>query len=58
METLRSIWINSIRCDNVSLIVFGKPDRDPPPPWWRDPPLREISPDFMAQVLFCDRLAV
>jgi hypothetical protein len=44
MGTLRTIWINSFRCDNVSIIVFGKPDRDPPPPWWPDPPLREIKP--------------
>jgi catechol 2,3-dioxygenase-like lactoylglutathione lyase family enzyme len=44
MQTLRTIWLNSFRCDNVSFIVFGKPDRDPPPPWWRDPPLREIKP--------------
>jgi hypothetical protein len=28
----------------VTFIVFGKPDRDPPPPWWPDPPLREIKP--------------
>jgi catechol 2,3-dioxygenase-like lactoylglutathione lyase family enzyme len=44
MQTLRTIWLNSFRCDNVTLIVFGKPDRDPPPPWWPDPPLREIQP--------------
>jgi catechol 2,3-dioxygenase-like lactoylglutathione lyase family enzyme len=44
MATLAGIWINSFRCDNVSLIVFGKPDRDPPPPWWRDPPLRALQP--------------
>jgi len=44
MQTLRTIWLNSFRCDNVSFIVFGKPDRDPPPPWWRDPPLRQITP--------------
>src|SRR6185503_8391555 len=44
MQTLRTIWLNSFRCDNVSFIVFGKPDRDPPPPWWRDPPLRAIKP--------------
>jgi catechol 2,3-dioxygenase-like lactoylglutathione lyase family enzyme len=44
MQTLRSIWINSFRCDNVSFIVFGKPHREPSPPWWPDPPLREIRP--------------
>ena len=44
MSTFASIWINSMRCDNVSLIVFGKPDRDPPPAWWPDPPLRTLTP--------------
>jgi catechol 2,3-dioxygenase-like lactoylglutathione lyase family enzyme len=44
MSTLRTIWMNSFRCDNVTIIVFGKPDHDPPPPWWRDPPLVEIKP--------------
>ena len=44
MATLRDIWINSFTCDNVSIIVFGKPDRDPPPAWWRDPPLRTLKP--------------
>ena len=44
MQTLRNIWINSFRCDNVQFIIFGKPDRDPPPPWWRDPPLRIVQP--------------
>jgi 4-hydroxyphenylpyruvate dioxygenase-like putative hemolysin len=44
MTTMRSIWINSIVCDNVNLIVFGKPDHDPPPPWWPDPPLRTLTP--------------
>jgi len=44
MSSLRTIWMNSFRCDNVTLIVFGKPDREEPPPWWRDPPLKEIKP--------------
>jgi catechol 2,3-dioxygenase-like lactoylglutathione lyase family enzyme len=44
MGSLRTIWLNSFRCDNVQFIVFGKPDRDPPPPWWRDPSLKEIKP--------------
>jgi catechol 2,3-dioxygenase-like lactoylglutathione lyase family enzyme len=44
MSTLAGIWMNSFLCDNVNLIVFGKPDRDPPPPWWRDPPLRTFQP--------------
>jgi len=44
MSSLRTIWMNSFRCDNVTLIVFGKPDREEPPPWWRDPPLTDIKP--------------
>lgn len=44
MSTLATIWINTIRCDNVSIIIFGKPDRDPPPPWWHAPPLQKIQP--------------
>lgn len=27
-------WVNSIRVDNVTMYVFGKPDGDPPPAWW------------------------
>jgi catechol 2,3-dioxygenase-like lactoylglutathione lyase family enzyme len=44
MSTFASIWINAFACDNVNLIVFGKPDRDPPPAWWPDPPLRTLAP--------------
>ncbi len=44
METLQGIWMNFIRCDNVLMIIFGKPDRDPPPSWWADPPLRDFAP--------------
>jgi catechol 2,3-dioxygenase-like lactoylglutathione lyase family enzyme len=44
MSTFASIWINSFRCDNVGLIVFGKPDHEPPPAWWPDPPLRTLTP--------------
>lgn len=44
MSSLRTIWLNSFRCDNVTFIVFGKPDRNPPPPWWPDKPLRDIQP--------------
>lgn len=44
MSTLGSIWMNTIQCDNVTMIFFGKPDHDPPPPWWPDPPLKEIQP--------------
>lgn len=44
MSTLDKIWINAIQCDNVLMIFFGKPDVDPPPPWWPDPPLKQIQP--------------
>jgi catechol 2,3-dioxygenase-like lactoylglutathione lyase family enzyme len=27
-------WVNSIRADNVTFYVFGKPEGDPPPAWW------------------------
>lgn len=44
MSGLGGIWMNVIQCDNVTLIYFGKPDADPPPPWWPDPPLNQIEP--------------
>lgn len=44
MSTLATIWINVIPCDNVTIIVFGKPDIEPSPPWWREPPLKQIQP--------------
>jgi catechol 2,3-dioxygenase-like lactoylglutathione lyase family enzyme len=44
MSTLRSIWINVIPCDNVTMIFFGKPDITPAPRWWPDEPLFEIQP--------------
>lgn len=44
MNTLAGIWMNSFRCDNVLFIVFGKPDIDPPPTWWKDSPLKDIQP--------------
>jgi catechol 2,3-dioxygenase-like lactoylglutathione lyase family enzyme len=44
MSTLATIWINVIRCDNVSIIVFGKPDVEPPPPWWSEKPLKTFEP--------------
>lgn len=44
MSTLAGIWMNVFRADNVTLIVFGKPDVEPSPPWWPDEPLREIVP--------------
>jgi catechol 2,3-dioxygenase-like lactoylglutathione lyase family enzyme len=27
-------WVNSIRVDNVTMYVFGRPEGDPPPAWW------------------------
>jgi catechol 2,3-dioxygenase-like lactoylglutathione lyase family enzyme len=44
VRAARGIWSNSFRCDNVLFIVFGKPDMDPPPPWWPDPPLQKLEP--------------
>jgi len=44
MNTFAGIWINTIQCDNVNMIFFGKPDQEPKPFWWPDPPLREIQP--------------
>lgn len=44
MTTFQSIWMNIIPCDNVTIIVFEKPDLDPPPFWWPDPPLKELHP--------------
>lgn len=44
MSTLAGIWMNVLPCDNVAIIVFGKPDVEPAPPWWPDSPLREIQP--------------
>jgi catechol 2,3-dioxygenase-like lactoylglutathione lyase family enzyme len=44
MDSLLSIWMNFIQCDNVLMIFFGKPDVEPPPPWWPDAPLKEIQP--------------
>ncbi|HEV8001750.1 MAG TPA: VOC family protein [Planctomycetaceae bacterium] len=44
MATLDKIWLNFMQCDNVSLIVFGKPDVSPSPPWWPEPPLKSLQP--------------
>jgi catechol 2,3-dioxygenase-like lactoylglutathione lyase family enzyme len=44
MSSLAGIWMNTLSCDNVLLIVFGKPDVEPSPFWWPDPPLKEIQP--------------
>ena len=37
-------WSNSFRVDNVSLIVYAKPDTNPLPSWWPDQPLKELQP--------------
>ena len=44
MAAVRGVWSNAFRCDNVLVIVFGKPDMDPKPDWWPDPPLRTLLP--------------
>lgn len=37
-------WSSGFRCDNVTFIIYGKPDYDPPPPWWRWKPLVDFEP--------------
>lgn len=37
-------WSNAFRCDNVSFVVYNRPDYTPPPPWWRSAPLRRLEP--------------
>jgi catechol 2,3-dioxygenase-like lactoylglutathione lyase family enzyme len=37
-------WMNAFRVDNVTLIVFGKPDSDPLPSWWSGKPLLTLEP--------------
>ena len=44
MATLDKIWLNFMQCDNVLIIVFGKPDVSPPPPWWPKAPLKKLEP--------------
>ena len=44
MVAARGVWGNAFRCDNVLLIVYGKPDMEPKPDWWPDPPLRSMVP--------------
>jgi catechol 2,3-dioxygenase-like lactoylglutathione lyase family enzyme len=34
-------WSSGFRCDNVSFVVYGRPDYTPKPPWWKDGPLTE-----------------
>jgi catechol 2,3-dioxygenase-like lactoylglutathione lyase family enzyme len=37
-------WSNSFNSDNVNLIVYGRPDFEPAPPWWTgDAPLTEFA---------------
>lgn len=38
------LWLNAVIVDNVTFYVFAKPDSDPPPSWWRDPPLKTLEP--------------
>lgn len=41
--TVVRAWSNAFRCDNVSIIVYGRPDFTPRPPWWRWEPLTEFE---------------
>lgn len=34
-------WSSGFRCDNVSFVVYGRPDYTPKPPWWKDGPMTE-----------------
>ncbi len=43
MSTARA-WSRGFRCDNVSFVVYGRPDYTPAPPWWQDPPLSAFKP--------------
>ena len=45
MATLDKIWMNFMQCDNVLIIVFGKPDVTPPPPWWPDRAAQDAAAD-------------
>jgi catechol 2,3-dioxygenase-like lactoylglutathione lyase family enzyme len=38
------LWLNAIIVDNVTFYVFAKPDTNPPPSWWREPPLKTLEP--------------
>lgn len=38
------LWLNAVIVDNVTFYVFAKPDSDPPPSWWREPPLKTLEP--------------
>ena len=44
MKAARGVWANSFRSDNVLVIVFGKPDMEPPPAWWPESALKDILP--------------
>jgi catechol 2,3-dioxygenase-like lactoylglutathione lyase family enzyme len=37
-------WSNGFRADGVSFVVYGAPDAEPLPEWWREEPLRELEP--------------
>ncbi len=43
-QSLRSIWMNSIRINNVNLIVFGRPRAGTHPFWYPKEATEEIAP--------------
>ncbi len=43
LSTVRA-WSTGFRCDNVSFIVYGQPNYEPRPPWWRWEPLTDFQP--------------
>ena len=42
MQSVRA-WSSGFRCDNVSFVVYGRPDYLPRPPWWQDEPLTKFE---------------
>ena len=44
VNTLRGIWMNSIRVDNLNLVIFGRPPRDKAPFWLPDPLPENFEP--------------
>jgi catechol 2,3-dioxygenase-like lactoylglutathione lyase family enzyme len=37
-------WSNGFTVDNVQVIVYGAPDREPLPPWWSKAPILKLQP--------------
>lgn len=37
-------WARGFRADNVSFIVYGQPNYEPRPAWWRWKPLKDLQP--------------